>query len=299
METSNSAQDTQPIPVRQPPAGSPPPDRSRPRRLGVLVAGAAVVAAVVGGAGGAAIVSATTADDGGATSSSTSGAATATTASTGSGDISTVAQQVLPSVVQVQATTQGGESVGSGVVLTEDGRILTNAHVVEGAGVVIVTDSDGTEYRADVLGSDSTADIAVLQAQGADGLTPATLGDSESVEVGQQVLAIGSPAGLQNTVTSGIVSAVDRELSELGTQQQPQSPFGSPVQESSGPSYTAIQTDAPINHGNSGGPLVNAQGEVIGINSAMYSPNEGSIGIGFAIPVNDATKILDTIENGA
>ncbi|MFF5988002.1 S1C family serine protease [Prauserella flavalba] len=285
-----------------PPYPEPPRKRTSSGRVGVLATSAAVVAALVGGAGGAALVTATHDGTGTPTSTSAVGSATGQQVSTGSADVSGVAEKVLPSVVQIEAPVPGGQSLGSGVILSKDGRILTNAHVVSDAvGDVTVTLSDGTTYQASVLGSDEKADIAVLQAKGASGLTPATLGDSDSVKVGQEVVAIGSPAGLQNTVTSGIVSAVDRKLSDLSG-QEPQSPFGQQAydQTSASPSYTAIQTDASINHGNSGGPLVNSAGEVIGINSAMYSPSgSGSVGIGFAIPVNDAKTIIDNIENGA
>ncbi|MBB4689322.1 putative serine protease PepD [Amycolatopsis jiangsuensis] len=212
----------------------------------------------------------------------------------------------MPSVVQVNVTTSQGEAIGSGVILSSDGRILTNAHVVEGARNVTITTSDGKEYQATVVGSDTKGDIAVVQAQGAEGLTAATLGDSGKLAVGQEVVAIGSPGGLQNTVTTGIVSALDRPLSDVGNggEQQQESPFGRQTSnETSGPSYTAIQTDASINQGNSGGALVDAQGQVIGINSALYSPSAsangsaGSVGIGFAIPINDAKKIVDQIVN--
>jgi putative serine protease PepD len=162
--------------------------------------------------------------------------------------------------------------------------------------------SDGTKYQASVVGADTKADIAVLQAKNASGLTPATLGDSSKLAVGSEVVAIGSPGGLQNTVTSGIVSALNRNLSDIGGGQQQQSPYNRTTnQQSDSPSYTAIQTDASINQGNSGGPLVNAAGEVIGINSALYNPSAsasgsaGSVGIGFAIPINDAKTIINQI----
>ncbi|AXB44615.1 S1C family serine protease [Amycolatopsis albispora] len=272
----------------------------KPKRLAVLVSAAAVAAALVGGAGGAALVG--LADDAPAsTGTSALGTATGQTVANSGSDVSSVAQQVLPSVVQVNVTTREGEAIGSGVILSSDGKILTNAHVVEGAsGDVTITLSDGTKYQASVLGADSKADIAVLQAKNASGLTAAKLGDSSQVRVGSEVVAIGSPGGLQNTVTSGIVSAVGRNLSDLGQQEQQQSPFGrTSTQQQQGPSYTAIQTDASINHGNSGGPLVNANGEVIGINTAIYSPSSGgSIGIGFAIPINDAVKIVEQLEQG-
>ncbi|MBK1786036.1 S1C family serine protease [Prauserella cavernicola] len=290
-------------PPAQPPLPEPPAKRTGKVRVGVLVTSAAVVAALVGGAGGAALVSATDGGSGTGTGTSAVGTTNGQTVSNESSDVSTVAEKVLPSVVQIEATTAEGNAIGSGVILSEDGKILTNAHVVNAAnGDVTVTLSDGTKYQASVLGADEKADIAVLQTHGASGLTPATLGDSGSVKVGEEVVAIGSPAGLQNTVTSGIVSAVDRQLSDLGQQQQQQSPFGQQTLEraSDSPSYTAIQTDASINHGNSGGPLVNAAGEVIGINSAMYSPSgSGSVGIGFAIPINDAKTIINNLESGA
>ncbi|MGC7098576.1 S1C family serine protease [Amycolatopsis lurida] len=278
----------------------PAPAARKPKRLAVLVSAAAVAAALVGGVGGATLVGLT---DQAPASGGTSalGTATGQTVSNSGSDVSSVAQQVLPSVVQVNTTTREGEAIGSGVILSSDGKILTNAHVVEGAtGDVTITLSDGTKYQASVLGSDTKADIAVLQAKNASGLTAAKLGDSSQVQVGAEVVAIGSPAGLQNTVTSGIVSAVGRKLSDVGQQEQPQSPFGrTSSQQQQGPSYTAIQTDASINQGNSGGPLVNANGQVIGINSSIYSPSSGgSVGIGFAIPINDAVKIVEQIEQG-
>jgi putative serine protease PepD len=276
-----------------------PPPRKKGRRVAVMVSATAVAAALVGGAGGAAIV-------GLEGNSSPSAASTATPAQTVSGatntDVSAVAAKVLPSVVQVNVTTDQGETIGSGVILSSDGKILTNAHVIDGAsGTATVTLSDGTKYQASVLGSDTKADIAVLQAKGASGLTAATLGDSSQLKVGEQVVAIGSPGGLQNTVTSGIVSALNRQLSDIGTGGDQSSPFGQTANQTSGtPSYTAIQTDAAINQGNSGGALVNMAGQVIGINSALYSPSDssaGSVGIGFAIPINDAKTIVSQIEN--
>jgi putative serine protease PepD len=285
------------------PAPAPKPKKSR--RTAVLVSATALAAALIGGASGATIVgvAGTTTASGSSTAlSSTTGAPVSRTAPT---DVSGIAAKVLPSVVQVNVTTQQGEAIGSGVILTSNGQILTNAHVVDGAvGNVTITLSDGTKYQASVVGANTTADIAVVQAQNASGLTPATLGDSSKLAVGDEVVAIGSPGGLQNTVTSGIVSALNRNLSSIGGGQQ-QSPFsGTRSQISNAPSYTAIQTDASINQGNSGGPLLNAAGQVIGINSAMYSPTQsasgaaGSVGIGFAIPINDAKTIISQIIGG-
>ncbi|WP_373300588.1 S1C family serine protease [Amycolatopsis deserti] len=284
-------------PYNQQPVAAAPvltPPRPKKKRVAALVTAGTLAAAVIGGASGAAIAGL---DSGSATGPATSATTVSSTTNT---DVSAVAAKVLPSVVQVNVTTRQGEAIGSGVILTADGKILTNAHVVSGAvGDVTITLSDGTEYQATVLGADTKADIAVLQAKGASGLTPAALGDSGKVQVGEQVVAIGSPGGLQNTVTSGIVSALDRDLSDISS-GEPDTPFGQTANTSGGPSYTAIQTDASINQGNSGGPLVNMNGEVIGINSALYSPSAsstGSVGIGFAIPINDAKTIIEQIEN--
>ena len=283
------------------------PQQRKPKRGGrvaVMVSATALAAAVIGGFSGAAIT--------GFDSASTTTANTATIAaaqpvsSTGITDVSAIAAKVLPSVVQVNVTLAQGEAIGSGVILSSDGRILTNAHVVDGArGDVTITLSDGTKYQASVVGADTKADIAVLQAKNASGLTAATLGDSSKLAVGAEVVAIGSPGGLQNTVTSGIVSALNRNLSDIGGGQQQQSPYSRTANQSANsPSYTAIQTDASINQGNSGGPLVNAAGEVIGINSALYNPSAsstgsaGSVGIGFAIPINDAKTIITQITGG-
>jgi putative serine protease PepD len=258
------------------------PSPPRKRRVAAVVGATAVIAAVAGGAGGAAIATL-------GTGSLRNAGLTATVASTGA-DVSSVAAKVLPSVVQLDVTTRHGEGIGSGVVLSSDGRILTNAHVVDGATAVTVILSDGRQYRADVVGSDSTADVAVVRTQGVSGLTSATLGDSSQLKVGQEVVALGSPGGLQNTVTTGIVSALNRNLAELA--DRPSRGDGD-----ASPSYTAIQTDAAINQGNSGGPLVDVAGRVIGINSALYNPSGAatSVGIGFAIPINDAKTIVNQL----
>ncbi len=304
-------QQAAPNPLFTPPPapGAPTALKTKPRkggRVAMIVSATALGAALVGGVGGAAIVGLTTTSaDGATTSLSTPAANGQTVANSTSGDVSAVAAKVTPSVVQINVTTGQGEAIGSGVILSSDGRILTNAHVVDGAQNVVITTSDGKKYQASVVGADTKADIAVVQAQNAGGLTAASLGDSSKLVVGQEVVAIGSPGGLQNTVTTGIVSALNRNLSDIGQgEQQQRSPFSRTSNQSSeSPSYTAIQTDAAINQGNSGGALVDAQGNVIGINSALYSPSAsasgaaGSVGIGFAIPINDAKKIVDQIVN--
>jgi putative serine protease PepD len=216
-------------------------------------------------------------------------------------DVSGIAAKVLPSVVQVNVQTATAQGIGSGVILTADGRILTNNHVVSGAQQVQVVLNDGRKFDATVVGTDAASDLAVLQLKGASGLTPATLGDSSTVKIGDEVVAFGSPGGLQGTVTSGIVSALDRPVN-VGSEQQSPNPY---TRNGNGggqtTSYKAIQTDASINQGNSGGALVNADGQVIGINSAIYSPvsspdgSAGSVGIGFAIPINTAKTVINQI----
>jgi serine protease Do len=170
--------------------------------------------------------------------------------------------------------------IGTGFIIDKDGFILTNNHVVEGADEISVTLSNKIKYTAKVIGRDSKTDLALIKIDGAKDLSPVILGDSDKMEVGEWVIAIGDPFGLDNTVTAGIISAKYRR--NLGT--------------SSYEDY--IQTDAAINPGNSGGPLVGTDGEVIGINSAIYSQSGGSVGIGFAIPINMAKDLLPQLKKG-
>lgn len=224
----------------------------------------------------------------GSTGSANSGNGLAA-AGSGSADFVNVSAKVSPSVVVVtteQVTTNGywGQYVesgaGSGVVLREDGTIITNHHVVNGASSIKVTLSTGEEYPATVLGGDSRSDIAVIKID-ASGLTPATIGDSDSLSVGQNVLAVGNPMGvLGGTVTNGIISALDRQINVDGTMM------------------TLIQTNAAISPGNSGGGLFNEAGELVGIVNAK-SNGENAEGLGFAIPVNDAIAAAnDLIDTG-
>jgi len=202
-----------------------------------------------------------------------------------------VAATVLPSVVQIQEISdrQGGE--GSGVVLSPDGMILTNNHVIEaaagGAGQLTVTLKDGTSAQASIIGRDPSADIAVIKMAHQTTLTPIALGSSATLAVGQGVVAVGSPLGLAGTVTTGIVSALNRPVNAGGAGSGQASVLD------------AIQTDAAINPGNSGGALVNLNGQLIGINSAIASlgasssnTQSGSIGLGFAIPIDQAQRIV-------
>jgi Do/DeqQ family serine protease len=170
------------------------------------------------------------------------------------------------------------QSAGSGVIFdAKSGYIVTNAHVVENASEITVTLQDGRDLKADVVGSDEPSDVAVLKVKSEGGLTQISLGDSAKIEVGDFVLAIGNPFGLQHTVTSGIISG----LSRSGINPDGYEDF--------------IQTDASINPGNSGGALVNLRGELIGINTAILSRSGGNIGIGFAIPVNMAHSVMDQL----
>jgi serine protease Do len=169
------------------------------------------------------------------------------------------------------------QGIGSGFVISADGYILTNNHVVQDATQIKIKLADGKEYDAKVVGRDPKTDLAVLKAEGASNLQPLQLGDSDSLKVGNWVVAVGSPFGLEQTVTAGIVSAKGRVIG-------------------SGPYDDFIQTDASINPGNSGGPLLNTAGQVVGINTAIYSQSGGNVGIGFAIPVNMAKEIVPQLE---
>ena len=193
-----------------------------------------------------------------------------------------VAEKVLPSVVSI-AVGNGG---GSGVVIREDGYVLTNNHVVDGAPRLRVTFNDATTADARIVGADAASDLAVIKVDRT-GLKAATLGSSASVRVGDAVLAVGSPLGLSGTVTAGIVSALNRPVNTT------QDPFG----RSTGVTTVidAIQTDAAINPGNSGGALVDLAGQVIGINTAIASTSGGNIGVGFAIPIDQAKVIAQQL----
>jgi putative serine protease PepD len=207
--------------------------------------------------------------------------------------VAAIAAATLPSVVAIEVRTPLGSGTGSGFVLREDGYLLTNNHVVADAatgGDIVVVFADGSEEPAELVGRTSEYDLAVIRVDRR-GLTPLVLGDSDAVVVGEPVVAIGAPLGLASTVTTGIVSALNRPV----TAGDPDAPAF----------INAIQTDAAINPGNSGGPLVNADGEVIGVNSAIAQPpgvlrqTAGSIGLGFAIPSNQARRTAEQlIETG-
>jgi S1-C subfamily serine protease len=175
------------------------------------------------------------------------------------------------------------EGVGSGFVLDTDGHIVTNYHVVEGAETLKVTFADGTERQATVVGTDPSTDLAVIEVDApSSALKPLALGDSSSVEVGELVIAIGSPYGLEGTATAGIVSALDRQIT---------APNGYTI---SG----AIQTDAAINQGSSGGPLLDARGKVIGVSAQIESESGGNVGLGFAIPSSTVRAVVSQLVSG-
>jgi putative serine protease PepD len=288
----------QPTPQPTPQPTAPP----RRRRAGLAAAVVATSLLVGGGAGigGAAWWDATQGES--ATTSEASPVSTSTVsqsqAPAADGSVESVAQKVLPSVVKIDVTGQQGSGSGSGIILTADGTILTNNHVVEVAadgGSIEVSFDDGTSAEAEILGTDPLTDTAVIQASDVSGLTPATIGKSANLGVGEGVVAIGSPYGLDATVTSGIVSALDRPVN-VGSDDQGNST-----------TYPAIQTDAAINPGNSGGPLVDMTGAVVGINSSIrtaasqspYGQSEsGSIGLGFAIPIDEVMPIVDQMAAG-
>ena len=205
------------------------------------------------------------------------------------GAIEQVAAAVLPSVVQLQVSNEVTGGSGTGIILSADGLILTNHHVVDVAGKdgnITVSFSDGNRANANLIDSDPATDIALIQAENVSGLKPATLGTSADLNVGQTVVAIGSPFGLESTVTAGIISALNRSVSTADGEQNA--------------IFPAIQTDAAINPGNSGGPLVDLSGRVIGMNSAIRTDNEtsGSIGLGFAIPIDLVVRVSNQIKAG-
>jgi putative serine protease PepD len=269
------------------------------RRRGRTLAGVVAMAVLAGGAGfGGAWAYDQTQDDGGSSNgvvSSLDDSSKATQTKAPDGSVRAVAQKVLPSVVQINVKGQSESGSGTGIIISSDGQILTNNHVVEVAadgGTITVAFNDGTNTKATIVGRDAKTDLAVVKAQGKTGLTAATLGTSADLQVGQEVVAIGSPFGLESTVTEGIISALNRPVS---------SSDGSGSSQST--TFPAVQTDAAINPGNSGGPLVDLDGRVIAINSAIRSGtttsgDAGSIGLGFAIPIDLAKNVAKQLVDG-
>jgi putative serine protease PepD len=266
---------------------------------GALFAAGLVLAVVSAGIGGVTAVAVQPHLSALTTMASAAVAAPQPAASLAKGSIEQVAAKVVPSVVQLQTDVGNQSEQGSGIILTPEGLIMTNAHVVsaaasagptgQGRAQTLLTFADGRTTPFTVVAMDPTSDIAVVQAEGASGLTPITLGSSGNLRVGQEVVAVGSPLGLDGTVTTGIISALDRPVSTVAASANQAT------------AIDAIQTDAPINPGNSGGALVNANGQLIGMNSAIAtlggSPGAqtGSIGLGFAIPVDQAKRVADEL----
>jgi putative serine protease PepD len=251
-------------------------------RRNVIAAAATAAAVAVGAAGGVAVWEAVDDDGGSAVTAQASASSPAS-----SGDALSVAEiyrRASAAVVEVRASSSGdgspfgqpGEATGSGFVIDEEGRVITNQHVVDGADSVAVVTSEGKEYDADVVGTDASTDIALLDVEDDADLAVLELGSSESLSVGDMVVAIGSPFGLQGTVTAGIVSGLDREI---------QAPDGFAID-------GAIQTDAALNSGNSGGPLLDSQGRVVGVNSQIQSTTGGNVGIGYAVPIDTAKNVV-------
>ncbi|WP_062519793.1 S1C family serine protease [Demequina silvatica] len=275
-------------------AAAPQPGRLRRSTVAAVAAGALVLG-LGGGLAGAWAYDSLAGDSSSTASSSTAGgtstlptSSSSTIARTDENTVAAIASAVMPSVVSIQ-NIQGGQEAaeGSGFIIREDGYILTNNHVVEGSDndTVTVVMSDGSEHEGEVVGATADYDLAVVKID-EEGLTPLVLGDSDELVVGDDVIAVGSPLGLESTVTTGIVSALHRPVTAGDT--------------SSTAFIDAIQTDAAINPGNSGGPLINSEGEVIGINSAIASlgsssETAGSVGLGFAITSNQARRTAEEI----
>ncbi|MDQ0599123.1 putative serine protease PepD [Streptomyces canus] len=273
-----------------------PTDGRRKRARKVLVVGAALLALVSGGVGGA--VGAYLESNGGVGDVELP-QADAEPAGRAPDSVAGIAARALPSVVTLHVSGAEEQGTGTGFVLDDRGHILTNNHVVEPAGAdgdISVTFHSGDTAKATVVGRDSGYDLAVVKVTGVSGLRPMNLGNSDSVQVGDPVVAIGAPFDLEGTVTSGIISAKERPITAGG-----ESGDGSDV------SYVdALQTDAPINPGNSGGPLLDSKARVIGINSAIRSADDGSdsggaqsgsIGLGFAIPINQGKRVAEELIN--
>jgi putative serine protease PepD len=275
---------------------TPPPPVKR-SRAGALTAGALAIAVVSAGIGGGVALVAKPARSGIGGTQITA-APSVPAASLPAGSVEQVAAKVVPSVVKLETDMGRASEEGSGIILSTDGLILTNNHVVEaakGQGDTTITFADGRTSKFTVVGTDPSSDIAVVKADNVSNLTPITIGSSANLKVGQDVVAIGSPLGLEGTVTTGIISALNRPVAAGGDIKNQNTVLD------------AIQTDAAINPGNSGGALVNMNGELVGVNSAIATlggdsadAQSGSIGLGFAIPIDQAKRIADElIQNGS
>ena len=257
-----------------------------PRWKRRVAGGAAVLVLVAGGGAGGALLTETYLNSRPAESAATQAALGAagdqpTGTITEGSDLAPIVAQVQPSVVTVLVDSARSSSLGSGVVLAANGLVLTNNHVIEADGTVSVRLADGRTVPARVVAADAGHDLALVQATGLSGLTPVTFATGDSVAVGDTVLAFGAPLGLEGTVTSGIVSALDRSV-DTGSEQL----------------TGLLQTDAAINQGNSGGALVDTSGRLVGINVAIATTGDssGSVGLGFAIPAGTVTSVVDRLQ---
>lgn len=252
----------------------------------MLLTAVVVIGGLAGGVLGAeAVISRLPAAAAPSASSSTTSSSTTSTVAAQPLTAAAIYQKAAPGVVTIttELARRGrvGEGTGSGIVLDTAGNILTNEHVISGASQIQVTFSDGKTVAATVAGSSTSADLAVVHVSvAASSLHPLALGDSNTVRVGDAAYAIGAPFGLAETMTSGVISGLNRSNQSTGL-------------------TGLIQTDAPINPGNSGGALLNSLGQVVGINDSIESPVAGNVGVGFAIPINAAKKLLTTLEGGA
>lgn len=280
------------------------------RRLGVAVV--VVVASTLAGVAGASFAVWSLTSEGFVTAGITSPQTVTVNTPDEATAISGVAASAMASVVTIEVAGMGSGGSGSGVIISEDGHILTNAHVVtvggqESSPRIRVSTTDGRLWPAEIVGTDPVSDVAVIKITTGSPLTPITVGDSSALNVGDETIAIGAPLGLANTVTNGIVSALNRSItvgsSDTGEDGPGQFDFDLPNGQagtSTSVSLPVIQTDASINPGNSGGALLNAKGELIGVNVAIASnasdsASAGSIGLGFAIPSNYALRVANEL----
>lgn len=285
----------EPWSVGNAPAPASAPTDKRRRGMGAVVAVALVTAVLAGGPAG--VIGYQIAErSGAAPASGPTGPALGAPASANRApqSVAGIAGAVLPSVVSIQVSSSRGKGTGSGFVIRKDGYILTNNHVVASAadgGKIDVAFKDGSRREATIKGRDPYSDVAVIKVSGGN-LKPVTLGDSDSVAVGDPVVAVGSPLGLVGTVTSGIVSALNRPVQAGGSDTD--------ENEARQTYLSAVQTDAAINPGNSGGPLLDGDARVIGVNSAIATLSSGggkagSIGLGFAIPIDQARRVAEQL----
>jgi len=274
------------VPVQPVPPAPPFPHRPARSMAVAMLAAGLVAGSIGGGAVGALIASHRPAAS--PSSSNATVAAGVAAPAPSPGSFAAIYQQTKGGVVTITTSVSAGgarsfsQAEGSGIVVDKQGDILTNAHVVDSASQVQVTFSDGHTATAQVKGVDQSADLAVVEVSASDQLHPLTAGNSDALQVGDAALAIGSPFGLQGSFTAGIISGLNRSST---------APTGRAL-------TGMIQTDAPINPGNSGGALLDARGQLIGINDSIQSPVEGNVGVGFAIPINRAETLLPSLEKG-